>query len=217
MLRFSMFAVSLLFCFSCGSCKDKNCPDFLQYEVPYTAAPIQDTFHLGDTIWIEMNFADTLTDLNGGITNIFSNFNFKLELQCDRFDIDPPQGKAVSFMDPLAFVGEVTAQVLPISDVSYFEVQPLYANHIYHFKSAFVLKEEGGFLCTLIPNTDNRTNPFKITGNCDQIPLYIQSKVNSGSPAENNYQLLKSSPVSVYRDMTLERFGAGAFCFVVKP
>ena len=219
MLRYlALLAASLLLlCFSCGSCKDKNCPDFLQYQIPYTAAPIQDTFQIGDTIWMEMDFADTLTDLNGGIPNTFSNFNFKLELQCGRFDIDPPQGKAVSFMDAIPSAGEVASRVLPISDISYFEVLPVYTDRTYRFKSAFVLKQQGTFFCTITPNTDNRIEPFEITGNCDHLPLYINSKVNDGDPTENNYHLLKSSPVPVYRDMTLERFGQGTFCFVVKP
>lgn len=200
----------------CASCKDRNCPDYLLYQVPYTAVFAQDTLQIGDTIWMEMSFADTLTDLNGSIPNTFSNFDFKLELQCGRFDIDPPQGKAVSFMDAVPSVGELVAQVLPISGVSYFEVLPVYEDRMYRFKSAFVLKQQGTFLCTIVPNADNRLEPYKITGNCDHLSLNINSKINDGDPAENNYHLLKSSPVPAYRDMTLERFGQGAFCFVVK-
>jgi hypothetical protein len=200
----------------CSSCKDKNCPDYLQYQIPYTAAPVQDTFQLGDTIWMEMDFADTPTDLNGSVSNTFTNYNFKLELQCGRFDIDPPQGKAVSFMDAVPSVGEVETRVLPTSEISYFEVLPEYKDYRYRFRSAFILKQSGTFFCTIIPNADNRTDPYKITGNCDHLPVSINSKVNNGDPAENNYHLLKSSPVPVYRDMTLERFGQGAFCFVVK-
>jgi len=205
-----------MLCLSCTSCKDKNCPDFLQYQIPYTTAPIQDTFQIGDTIWIEMNFADTLTDLNGNVSNTFSNYNFKLELQCDRFDIDPPQGKAVSFMDAFPSEGEVVARSLPTSGISYYEVLPVYEDRVYRFKSAFVLKQQGTFFCTVIPNTDDGIEPFEITGNCDHLSVGINSKVNNGNPTENNYHLLQSSPVPVYRDMTLERFGQGAFCFVVK-
>ena len=63
----------ILFSISCCSDENKGCPDYLQYQVPYTASPIKDTFQLGDTIWIEMDFSDHLTDLHGGITNTFSN------------------------------------------------------------------------------------------------------------------------------------------------
>ena len=189
----------------------------LRNQVPYTASPIIDTFQLGDTIWIEMDFSDHLTDLHGGITNTFSNFNFKLRFECDRFDINSPQGKAVSFMDAFPSVGEVVSIVLPISDVSYFEILPLYEAHMYRFKSAFVLKQQGSFLCGITPLSDDLAEPFKISGKCDDLPLYVISKVNNGDSMENNYHLLKSSKVPVYRDVTLERFGEGLFCFVVKP
>jgi len=214
MLRFiALAAISLLLIVSC---KDKNCPNNLKYQIPYTAAPIQDTFELGDTIWMEVDFHEKLTDLNGGVENTFHNFDFKLEVQCDRFDIDPPQGRAVSFMDIFPIVGQVVPRGLPSSEVSYLEVLPIYQDNYYRFKGAVVLKQQGTFVYTLTPYTDEMIEPFKITGNCDNIPLYITSKVNDGDPTANNYYLLKSSPVDVYRNMTIERFGQSGFCFVVR-
>jgi len=208
-------AASIVLVLTCASCKDKNCPDYLQYQVPYTVSPIQDTFDIGDTIWIEMNFADQLTDLRGGIANTFSDFDFNLHLECGRFDIDPPQGKAVSFMDAIAFEGEIASTILPMSGVSFYKIVPFYIEQTYSFKGAVVLKQQGTFLCGISPSS-GRADPFEIKGNCNHLSLEISSKVNNGDPAENNYHLLKSSPVPVYRDMTVERFGQGAVCFVVR-
>ena len=214
MLRFiALAAISLLLIVSC---KDKNCPNNLKYQIPYTAAPIQDTFQIADTILIEMNFSDQLTDLNGSVENTFRNFDFKIQLQCDRFDIDPPQGKAVSFMDVFPTVGEVIPRGLPSSGISYFEVLPIYEAEHYRFKAAVVLKQQGTFWFAISPYTDEMLAPFEIKGNCDHIPLHFTNKVNDGDPTANNYHLLKSSPVDAYRNITLERFGVGGFCFVVR-
>ncbi len=194
----------------CSSCKDKNCPDYLQYQIPYTATLPQDTFQIGDTIWMEMNFADQLTDVRGNIQNTFKNFDFRLELQCDKMDIDPPQAKAVSYMDAIAIAGEIVPQ-----GISYYDIIPLYQGNRYIFKIAVVLKEQGMFVCAINPFSSN-ANPFELNGNCNHSPLNISSKVNGGDPIANNYHLLKNSPVEVYRNMTLEEFGQNSFCFVVK-
>ena len=213
MLRFiTLAAASLLFT---ASCKDKDCPDYLQYQIPYTATPVQDTFQIGDTIWMEMNFADQLTDLRGGIQNTFSDFDFRIELQCDRIDINPPQAEAVSFMDVFPTVGEALPRGLSSPGVSYFEILLDYKEHKYVFRSAVVLNKQGSFLCGLNPSS-SRINPFELDGNCTHLPLKINSKVNSGDPIANNYHLLKYSPVDAYRNMTMEGFGQNTFCFVVR-
>ena len=177
---------------------------------------MKDTFRIGDTIQIDMSFSDRLTDLNGGVENTFSNFDFQLKIASDRFDIDPPESKAVEVMDVFPTVGQVIARSLPSSGVSYYEVLPVYRDNYYVFKCAMVLKQEGSFTFNLSPYTDDMIAPFKVKGNCDDLPLRIISKVNDGDPVKNNYHLLKSSPVPPYRDMTLERFGQSGFCFIVK-
>ena len=218
MLRFIFSTTIALFFLSImnSACKDRNCPDILKYQIPYSATPVRDTFHIGDTIRIEMNFNDHLTDLNGGIENTFPNFDFQLQLLSDRFDIDPPESKAVSFMDVFPMAGEVIPRALPSSGVSYYDVLPVYKDGFYHFECQVVLKQPGSFTFTLSPYVDDMIAPFKVNGNCDDLPLRITSKVNDGDPVKNNYHLLKSSPIPVYRNMTLERFGQSGFCFVVK-
>jgi len=185
------------------------------YQVPYKVSPIQDTFSVGDTIWMEMDFNETLTDINADIPNTFSNFDFKLELQCGRFDKNPTQGKTIDFLDAIVLLGEVVPRALPGAGVSYYEVLPAYTSQAYRFKSAFVLQQKGAFFCGIFPNPP-LGEPFEIRGQCNSSALSIESKVNNGDLTENNYQMLTSSPEPAYSNMTPTRFGQGAFCFVVR-
>lgn len=185
------------------------------YQVPYTVSPIRDTFNVGDTIWIEMNFGEVLTDINADIPNTFTNFDFKLEIQCERFDTTPPQGKTVDFLEAVVLLGEVIPRALPGAGVSYYEALPVYADQAYHFKGAFVLQQKGAFFCGIFPSPP-LSKPFEIRGQCNSSALSIESKVNNGDLTENNYYMLTSSPEPAYYNMTPTRFGQGAFCFVVR-
>lgn len=214
-LTFYFLSVFWSVLLSLNACKDKNCPPYLVYQLPYTLTPARDTFQLGDTIWIEMDFPDVLTDREGGIENTFADYDFRLELVCERFDIDPPQSKAVSFFDALAVTGTAEAMGLSQSGISYYQLSPIYSDHRYRFKAALMLKQTGVFLLAVSPfQTD--LNPFKLNGACDHVRLYIGNWVNNGTAEGNNYHLLQSSPVDVYKNMTIEQFGNGGYCFVVQ-
>jgi hypothetical protein len=61
---------------SCTSCKDKNCPDYLLYRLPAALYPQKDTFNIGDTLWVDMNFHEDIVDEIGSIKNTFNNYDF---------------------------------------------------------------------------------------------------------------------------------------------
>lgn len=210
-----LLAALVITAFVLPGCKDKNCPGTMIYQVPYTVSPIQDTFSVGDTIWMEMNFREGLTDISADIPNTFSNFDFKLEIQCERFDTSPPQGKTIDFLKAIVLAGEVVSRTLPGAGVSYYEALPVYKDQAYRFRSAFVLQQKGAFFCGIFPNPPLGA-PFEIKGQCNSSALSIESKVNHGDLTENNYQMLKFSPEPAYYNMTPTRFGQGAFCFVVR-
>ena len=212
LLFLSSFFIPLLFC---NGCKEQNCPPSLLYLLPYTISPVQDTFQLGDTIWIEMNFGDVLTDSNGNIQNTFSDYDFRLELVCGRFDIDPPQSTAVSFFDTQDFIGTSEPVGLPQSGVSYYKMFPKYQERFYRLKTALILKETGSFLLSVTP-FQWRGEPFKIVGVCDQISVKIWGKANNGNPEENNFYLLQSSPVEVYRNIHAADGHASGYCYIVQ-
>ena len=75
MLRYFNLLIASLFVLysSCGSCKDEHCPDELFYRVPYSLSPMKDTFMVGDTIFMEMNFNEKLIDERGGVETSSGN------------------------------------------------------------------------------------------------------------------------------------------------
>jgi hypothetical protein len=58
----------LLICTSCGCKKEEVPPEFVRmiFEIPLSITPIKDTVHLGDTLWLEASFPDTIRDHNSG-------------------------------------------------------------------------------------------------------------------------------------------------------
>jgi hypothetical protein len=62
------FFFVLLTCTSCGCKKEEVPPEFVQmiFEIPLQITPIKDTVQVGDTLWLEASFPDTIRDHNSG-------------------------------------------------------------------------------------------------------------------------------------------------------
>ncbi len=210
------FLFALLFgCFACSNCKDKNCPDSLFYQVPYTLTPAKDTFNLGDTLWIEMDFPEEMTDVNGGVKNIFRNYDFRIELQCDRMDVLPPEAKAVDYLRFHKIIGRDSSINLTGSGVSAYRAFPVFQDGRYRFKCGLITQKKGLFGFGVTPIEFNEyEEKFHIKGQCDNIPLGIGSKLIG---AEGNFHLLQYGLDPVYPRFPKDRFeNYGGYCFVVK-
>ncbi len=205
----------LISTFSCCNCKDKNCPDALFYQVPYTLTPAQDTFNLGDTIWIEMDFPEEMTDVNGGIKNTFRNYDFRIELGCERIDVNPGQAKTVDFLRFHEVLGRDSIINLPGAGVSGYRIFPIFQNGSYRFKCGLITEKKGFFTFGVTPVWfDENEERFHINGQCDNIPLDIGSKLIG---AEGNFHMLKYSAEPVYPNFPKDRFeNYGGYCFVVQ-
>lgn len=209
------FACTLMCIYLCAGCKDKNCPEYLRYKIPLTLSPAQDTFQLGDTIWVELDFDHTLTDVNGGVTNTFSNYNFRFEWQCEKINMTPLEGHTVDYLFFVGILGTTEPVGLPSSGVSFYKVFPEYDGQVYRFKCGFVLQDTGTFFVALNSYKPVAGYDRQDGWDCSRISFVLDTKINNGDPDENNYYLLKTSPEPVYQKMTKERFGTGGFVFVV--
>jgi len=211
----SLLFFSLLYIFSCGNCKDKNCPDSLFYQVPYTLTPATDTFNLGDTIWIEMDFPEEMTDVNGGVKNIFHNYDFRIELGCERIDVNPGQPKTVDFLHFHEVIGRDSLVNLPGSSISTYRIFPVIQDGKYHFKCGLITQKKGFFIFGITPiEYSEYEEKFHINGSCDNIPLGIGSKPIG---AEGNFHMLQYSLEPAYPNFPKDRFeNYGGYCFVVK-
>lgn len=208
-------AIFIFWTTSCTSCKDKNCPDSLFYRVPYSLFPMRDTFSVGDTLWMEMNFSDELIDTGGNIKNSFQNYDFRLGIGCERIDIDPPLAHTIDYLKIITVAGKDSSISLPSSGVSFFTFAPNYSNKKYIFKCALVMREEGLFYFGAGPS-ESLGEPFKINSECDNISVDLGSKIDN--EIDNNYHMLQWAANPAYHSLSSERFrNYGGYCFVVKP
>lgn len=81
---FSSF-ICLLQLLSCTSgCKKEPAPEFLDFifEVPLQITPVQDTVNIGDTLWLEADFPDTVKEHNSGkyYQLLPTDFNFRTRI-----------------------------------------------------------------------------------------------------------------------------------------
>lgn len=67
----------------CGDDKDPVYV-FLIFEIPITIHPPNETINLGDTLWLEGDFPDTLRDIRSGIFYKLEDFDFKSKICINR-------------------------------------------------------------------------------------------------------------------------------------
>lgn len=205
-------ALTAFWALSWTSC-NKDCPDYLFYKVPYSISPMKDTFNVGDSIWVNLDFKEELTDENGGVTNVFRNYDFRFRVSSDKMDIDPPLAQTANFFDLHSITGSDSLISLPISNISVFSISTVELVGIYKYQGVFILKEKGLFWFGL--GTTSDTGKFGISGNCSKVPVYIGSRVTNES--ENNYHMLQWAANSAYHNIDAKRFSDyGGYCFVVE-
>jgi hypothetical protein len=176
---------------------------------------MRDTFSVGDTLLLEMNFGEELTDERGGIKNSFSNYDFRLDLGCSRIDVDPPLPQALNFLALNTIVGEDSSVTLSQSGTSYYIIKPTFNNGIYSFKSELIIVKEGLYVIGITP-FESPSEPFSIKGECDHVTVRIGSKLENDE--ENNFHMYQWAANPVYHTFDEKRFkDYGGYCFVVKP
>lgn len=207
-------AICIFWASSCTSCKDKNCPDYLFYRIPYSLHPMKDTFTVGDTLWLTMDFSEELIDERGNIKNTFQNYDFRMGIGCERIDIDPPLAHTLDYLRIFTLIGTDSSIFLPSSGVSLFTFVPDYTDKKYVFKCALVIQEKGLFYFGAGPS-EGLGEAFTIDGECENMPLEIGSKLVD--EANNNFYMLQWASNSAYHSLSLDRFrNYGGYCFVVK-
>lgn len=187
-------------------------PDYLLYRIPYSLYPMKDTFSVGDTLWLEMDFGTEMTDEIGGIKNSFVDYDFRLESTCERIDIDPPLAHTTNYLSINTLIGSDSSINLSASSVSYYEITPVYSSDKYTFKCAFIIQEKGLFLFGTSPY-NSEENPFQIIGACDNLSVDIGCVLEN--ELENNFQMLQFASNPAYHKLKPENLRSN-FCFFVQ-
>ncbi len=201
---------AFIFCILHFSCRDKNCPGVLEYHLPVSIAPLQDTFDIGDTLFLAINFPKKMIDKQAEIENVFENYDFRIEVSGSRYDI---RHSVVShIIDLTSQVGKDS--LLSYSSFDIFRLNPNFDGNEYHYNGLLILQESGVFALSIYCFSDNRINPFEITGNCDHLNVHFYCDTNEGM--DNNVELVKPYFVGNPDNWDNDFKKNGGFAFVVR-
>lgn len=86
-LFFSTFAIlSLTACSSCFPTGSDDCEKHYEFTIPITVYPVRDTFHLGDTIWVESTVQNIISNNLDGVETDISNLELKLDASITEYN-----------------------------------------------------------------------------------------------------------------------------------
>lgn len=122
-------------------CEEDHYGEVLNLVVPMTTFPDQDTFRIGDTIWMEAYFDKEIEILNSSNTIRMDNFTFYVEM-----GIAEISGENENYnvqVDTVAEVGSIG--YLPLHGALAYPLTFIEEDEYYNFKAAVVLKSPGLF------------------------------------------------------------------------
>jgi hypothetical protein len=229
MKAFYLFAsIISLFIIGCGD--ENKCSTSYILKHPVSVQPIKESYEIGDTIWLEMNFSNNIeatstnnwTGESWNDTIILKDFDFHrnylriLKLT----DISLPafsQTNAWGSFSHLFITGTIIFEH-PFGP----EYKLVYNNNFYTMKIGIVCKESGQFIyAPYFRNYYNATDPASniyITGQCDEEYLIdIRFPVNRQPDGffQTNYDLFEKF-MNPSLESDLDRIKNECFTFVVK-
>jgi hypothetical protein len=198
--------------FSCPTCKEPGCPaGGLLYSIPVALSPQRDSFRIGDTMLISMNFPKKMVDERSGIENTFEDFDFNLILAAIRYDVK--EKMTTEILDLVSINGgHIVNNFSSFSDIG---IAHVFDGEQYTYVGNIVLKKKGTF-ALYIGSIYNEDNKPKVEGTCTNGIIEFQCSTNAGDPDINNLNLIKP-----YLGGNPDNWGpdfkkSGGFAFVVR-
>jgi hypothetical protein len=137
-------------------CEEDTYGEVLDLVIPITTHPDKDTFHIGDTIWMEAQFNKDIRLLNSTKTIRLEAFTFFTDLgiaeisgETENYQID---------IDTIAEIGAI--DYLPLHGALAYSLTFVEEEHYYVFKGAVVLKSKGLFYLFFSTNGRFYEAPF---------------------------------------------------------
>ena len=176
-----LYAVALITL--CASCTKKECYRAYLFKYPVSIYPAQDTFNVGDTVWVEINLEDMIIDeLTEEEINI-SNLELEFIMVNSRYDIDY-YNNSVSNFDFKLIDG----------NLSLSETKGLISfdrNDSKKFKLGMIPKVSGGQVVTINPRLNNNDDDtVELGSRCIEI-ISRDSYVEINNNVENNVEILE--------------------------
>ncbi len=205
------FSILVCFLFYLLSCAPKgDCPPNITYHLPAQISPDRDTFQVGDTLFLSLEFSKSLKAEELSDPIIFEDFNFELIFYTVRHDTF--HGLTFNTLDLTDIIGSSTARAF--SESQSYDLHLMYDGTKYSYSAILVLKEKGTFESRLVSFYDDRSYPAVYEGKCSHRPTEFRCVMNTGNPVDNNVDLIRP-----YDNLgNFERFfpERGSFAFVVK-
>jgi hypothetical protein len=202
-------------------------------EHPITLYPVQESYNIGDTIWIEMNFPDVFTLYYGDAGN--GAFLNSVEAKLEDFDF---HRNFLTIFELTDFTTNVTGQpkgtwgesfeaILDIGEVvnfvpDGFQYRLSYSSGTYNLKIGHAIKKTGiylfnPFFMLKYPDSSFGANEQDITPECDKEIFYdIQFPINRQSDGTylTNYHIFEEY-MNPALENNLERIKNRCFTFKV--
>ena len=210
-----LFFIFGLIIFSCNSCDPlgvKNkCERDYSFSIPVTLSPALDTFQVGDTIHINLDFSSKMEDLNSG--NIFdmSDFPHDLEIAMAWLSFNPIISAEIDFQF-IERIGKITK--IPITSGLAINLGPELFDNTFLMAFDIVLDSIGltGFSFN---NREPLTGyPSSIEPDCKASSIEFLFSTNNQE--DNNFEFLQYAEDPLKKNLTKDFFDSdGAYMFFV--
>ena len=175
-----------------------------KFELPFSLAPAVDTFHVGDTLWLNANFSSTLFDYNAGDNIVARNIDFNTKLLIDRTDLSHFQYAKQNFKYELK-EGSISDGLFDIN------VHYNYSFDHYIFNVGLIPEVIGRY--TIYLYSPNEDKEVQIDSSCIET---LNVDYSTNEQLDNNFALVQASPNSLISTTLLEGFNkSGGYAFVV--
>lgn len=199
-----------------GCERQEKCERFYEFESHYTLSPAQDSFYVGDTIWIEAEYPSVHLDLISGQEFDFDGIDPQINFYLAKIDQNPYIQNYEDF-EVSTSIGELSFYSLV--GVSGFRIVHRYEMETYASKFWFIPQKAGLYFSELSSkynaNVGDRDGPeIDLDSLCDD---YINTySVILNNSKGTNYEFLSNSPDSSWSGLSIEAFeGSGGYCFYV--
>ena len=201
--------------FSCNSCDplgvEEKCERDYSFSIPVTMSPALDTFHVGDTIHINLDFSSKMEGLNSG--NIFdmSDFPHDLEIAMAWLSFNPIVSAEIDFQF-IERIGKITK--IPITSGLAINLGPELFDNTFLMAFDIVLDSIGltGFSFN---NREPLTGyPSSIEPDCKA--KSVEFLFSTNNQEDNNFEFAKLSLDSRINEMSKDEFDkTGMYLFVI--
>ncbi|MBK8444464.1 MAG: hypothetical protein IPL35_14075 [Sphingobacteriales bacterium] len=220
-ILFCFFTLFLFFS-DCGCrIKDNDCHGYYEIEIPFHTEGTPDTLVVGDTLWFNADFSDTLPDIfNIGEKWHLHDFDFKGSFGLLKIDTTSAHDIHIPLEYTVA-LGKINPFYFNDGGVSYqLQFDFSEAEHRYRLRFGLIPKEKGIYHLRMGSLISDGDMEFEIDEECRyKQPLYVSYSTNNRG--DNNRHLFLASPDSAYVHSIdnlklLDYWETGSYCFVVK-